>query len=169
MENDNKGNLGQENWDNDNLLKKANLEISPLNNPNKQQENQSNPQMEQDRDQNPEDNSKHDQQRNLSGEDRSEQFRSSTEVDLHWNKDLNNPDENQFESQTDQIFSKNPEELNNHPQSEYNAEDLRSENKSNLDSPQNSDSSHNNFKRADVNDEDDSEIENENNDPENFL
>ena len=166
MENNNKGNLGQENRDNQNPQKKANFETSDSENTSNQMKVQSNPQMEQDS----KDISAQDQVRNPINENIIEEFKSSTSAISNWKKDLYNQEESKSASQTDQIFNENQEqrsdeEQNKNPQSVYNVEENASEN--DLDSPQND--SNNNFKRANVNDEEDSEIEDQNKSPKNFL
>ncbi|MFE3846815.1 hypothetical protein ACFX5D_02385 [Flavobacterium sp. LB3P45] len=166
MENNNKGNLGQENRDNQNPQKKANFETSDSENTSNQMKGQSNPQMEQDS----KDISAHDQVRNPTNENIIEEFKSSTSAISDWKKDLYNQEESKSASQTDQIFNENQEqrsneEQNKDPQSVSNVEENTSEN--DLDSPQND--SNNNFKRANVNDEEDSEIEDQNKCPKNFL
>ena len=166
MENNNKGNLGQENRDNQNPQKKANFETSDSENTTDQMKVQSNPQMEQDS----KDISAQDQVRNPINENIIEEFKSSTSAISDWKKDLYNQEESKSALQTDQIFNENQEqrsdeEQNKNPQSVYNVEENASEN--DLDSPQND--SNNNFKRANVNDEEDSEIEDQNKSPKNFL
>ena len=167
MENNNKGNLGQENRDNQNPQKKANFETSDSENTTNQMKVQSNPQMEQDS----KDISAQDQVRNPINENIIEEFKSSTSAISDWKKDLYNQEESKSALQTDQIFNENQEqrsdeEQSKDPQSAYNAEENVSENENDLDSPQNS---NNNFKRANVNDEEDSEIEDQNKSPKNFL
>ena len=170
MENNNKGNLGQENRDNQNPQKKANFETSDSENTSNQLAGQSDPKMEQDRNQDPKDISDQDQERNPINENIIEEFKSSTSAISDWKKDLYNQEESKSALQTDQIFNENQEqrsdeEQNKNPQSVYNVEENASEN--DLDSPQND--GNNNFKRANVNDEEDSEIEDQNKSPKNFL
>lgn len=175
MENHKKVNSGGNNRDKQNLQKNANFEPTSLTDSSNQSVDQLSPQMEKERNQNLEDSSAVGQKSNPDSENRTEDLKSSTSVTADWDRNLDNSVKNKSESPTNQIFNNNPEEQsnkgqNNIPQSEYNIEEITSENENNIDSPQKENKNINdNFNRVDLNDEDDSEIVDQNKSPDTFL
>lgn len=171
MENNTKGNSGQESQDNENLNKKADFETKDFNNPNKQQTGKSNPIMEHDPTQKREKSSNPDSKRNPNNEGNREESYSETSVKSEWHNHHNDHEENKSDMQKDQIFNKNATERSNHeqnktPKSDYNSEENRDDHENDLDSPQ--DNTDNGFKRDIFDEEGDDSDEDKNIDPDSY-